>query len=306
MWPYEWPFALDMLIKIIKGDREMRLLSLIKECCDKTGNTFEQQLLGGRGFVTIDPRNVEAILSSNFEGELDHETNLLLLPSSRLLADAPHRLLDYGLGLRIPTFHPLLGSGIFTQDGDAWKASRNLVKPHLAAYRPENFERIQACTQRLIDSVPDGGLVDLQPLFFKLTFETTMLMLFGDHVLSEDWGEEITSQWSSFAEAFSLAQDYLATRGRFGQFYWLITDSTFRKACRTTHEFVDRAIAKSMSIIKGQEEVYGDDTHRRDGVDSFVGALLQQTQDPRELRDHCLNILLAGRDTTGCCLTWTL
>lgn len=68
-----------MLIKIIKGDREMRLLSLINECCDKTGNTFEQQLLGGRGFVTIDPRNVEAILSSNFDGKLEHETNLHLL-----------------------------------------------------------------------------------------------------------------------------------------------------------------------------------------------------------------------------------
>ncbi|KAK7727223.1 hypothetical protein SLS63_007274 [Diaporthe eres] len=258
----------------------MRLLSLIKECCDKTGNTFEQQLLGGRGFVTIDPRNVEAILSSNFD--------------------------DYGLGLRIPTFHPLLGSGIFTQDGEAWKSSRNLVRPHLAAYRPENFERIQACTQSLIDSVPDDGLVDLQPLFFKLTFETTMLMLFGDTVLADGWDEEITSQWPAFADAFSLAQDYLATRGRFGQFYWLITDRTFRKACSVTHEFVDRAIAKSMIGHSNHEDLRTDGIRSGDGTDSFVDALLQQTQDPRELRDHCLNILLAGRDTTGCCLSWTL
>lgn len=71
IWPYKWPFALDMLFKIIKGDREMRLLSLIKECFDITGNTFEQQLLGGRGFVTIDPKNVEAILSNNFDGKQD-------------------------------------------------------------------------------------------------------------------------------------------------------------------------------------------------------------------------------------------
>lgn len=208
--------------------------------------------------------------------------------------------------MRIPTFHPLLGNGIFTQDGDAWKASRNIVRPHLAAYRPENFERIQACTQRLIDSVPKNGLVDLQPLFFKLTFETTMLMLFGDTVLAEGWDKEITGQWSSFAEAFNTAQDYLATRGRFGQFYWLITDRTFRNACRTTHEFMDRAIAKSLSIIDSGTEPGTDGLRSGQGIDSFVGALHQQTQDPRELRDHCLNILLAGRDTTGCCLTWTL
>lgn len=47
----------------------MRLLGLIKECFDITGNTFEQQLLGGRGFITIDPKNVEAILSNNFDGK---------------------------------------------------------------------------------------------------------------------------------------------------------------------------------------------------------------------------------------------
>lgn len=69
IWPYKWPFALDILIKIIKGDREMRLLGLFKECFDITGNTFEQQLLGGRGFITIDPKNIEAILSNNFDGK---------------------------------------------------------------------------------------------------------------------------------------------------------------------------------------------------------------------------------------------
>lgn len=62
----------------------MRLLSLIKECCDRTGNTFEQQLLGGRGFVTIDPKNVEAILSSNFDGKPEDPTtsNFLLFLGS--------------------------------------------------------------------------------------------------------------------------------------------------------------------------------------------------------------------------------
>lgn len=221
-------------------------------------------------------------------------------------SDTDHSFPDFGLGLRIPTFHPLLGNGIFTQDGEAWKSSRNLVKPHLSAYRPENLNRIQACTQSLINSVPEDGVVDLQPLFFKLTFETTMLMLFGDTVLSEGWDEDITSQWSSFAEAFTVAQDYLATRGRFGHFYWLITDKTFRNACRTTHDFMDRAIAKSMGIANSRPELRADGISNGGGSDSFVGALLQQTQNPRELRDHCLNILLAGRDTTGCCLSWTL
>ena len=38
----------------------------------------------------------------------------------------------------------------------------------------------------------------------------------------------------------------------------------------------------------------------------FIDALIQETRDKKELRDQCLNVLLAGRDTTACCLTWTL
>jgi cytochrome P450 len=43
-----------------------------------------------------------------------------------------------------------------------------------------------------------------------------------------------------------------------------------------------------------------------DGNYVFVEALVQQTRDPRVLRDQCLNVLLAGRDTTACCLSWTV
>ena len=35
----------------------------------KTGITFEQYLLGARGVNTLDPRNIEVVLSSRFRGE---------------------------------------------------------------------------------------------------------------------------------------------------------------------------------------------------------------------------------------------
>jgi cytochrome P450 len=38
----------------------------------------------------------------------------------------------------------------------------------------------------------------------------------------------------------------------------------------------------------------------------FIDALVRETRDKKALRDQCLNVLLAGRDTTACCLTWTL
>ncbi|KUI68156.1 Cytochrome P450 52A5 [Cytospora mali] len=118
---------------------------------------------------------------------------------------------DYGLGLRASYFQPLLGSGILTQDGALWKHSRALLRPQSTSTKSQNFEQTKHCVQNRIDGAAnDGGTVDLQPLFFKLTLDTTMFLLFGDSVSALEWGD--------VAQAFNLAQDYLAHRRRLGQF----------------------------------------------------------------------------------------
>ncbi|KUI62352.1 Cytochrome P450 52A2 [Cytospora mali] len=145
------------------------------------------------------------------------------------------------------------------------------------------------------------GTVDLQPLFFKLTFDTTMFLLFGDSVSALEWGD-VAGEESEFAQAFNLAQDYLAHRGRLGQFYWLLNDRAFREACRKCHCFVDEAVEKALLTSAKIQEV--DSTEKR-GEYVFIEALAQQSQHRKVLRDQCFNLLLAGRDTTGCCLSWT-
>ncbi|POS74692.1 cytochrome P450 CYP4/CYP19/CYP26 subfamilies [Diaporthe helianthi] len=277
-WNSTWPLGLDMLLKALKYARTMQILQFFLEVVDDNGTTFVQELLGATGIDTVDPENIEAILSTNFE--------------------------DYGLGLRALHFKPLLGSGIFTQDGAPWKHSRALLRPQFASNRSQNFEQIKTCVQDLIDAIPgDGSTVDLQPLFFKLTFDTTMFLLFGDSVLDSHWGA-VAGQESSFAQAFNLAQDYLAHRGRLGQFYWLLNDRTFRDACRRCHRFVDEAVAKALRPGGGGDQDRGKEELRSNY--SFIDALAEQTQDKTVLRDQCFNVLLAGRDTTGCCLSWSM
>ncbi|KIH89700.1 cytochrome P450 alkane hydroxylase [Sporothrix brasiliensis 5110] len=243
-------------------------------------------LLGARGLLTIDPANIEAVLSTRFE--------------------------DFGLGLRAPTFHPLLGSGIFTQDGLAWKTSRKLLRPLFSQSlreRDPNFKTIQRCVDSLATSIrradypSDGkGFVDLQPRFFRLTFDTTLFLLFGDTTGGADtdtdaaWSR-VTGQAATFAEAFTTGQDYLAHRGRLGAFYWLLNAKGFRQACRACHRFIDEAVDHALTTM-------GEKPAERDSY-VLIEALARQTRDRRVLRDQTLNVLLAGRDTTGCCLTWT-
>ncbi|KAH8882468.1 cytochrome P450 [Thozetella sp. PMI_491] len=272
-WDAKWPFGLDMLFKALRYSREQHILQFFVDVTETSGTTFEQNLLGARGIDTIDPENIETVLSTKFS--------------------------DYSLGLRAPTFHPLLGNGIFTQDGEPWKHSRQLLRPQFASNRTRNFEQIKACVQQLIQDLPsDGSTVDLQPIFFKLTFDTTMFLLFGDAVSDRDWGK-VAGQESAFASAFNTGQDYLAHRGRLGPFYWLLSDRTFRAACATCHRFIEEAIQKALEVDGDEEKEDEEEGY------VFIKALAQRTDDKLVLRDQSLNVLLAGRDTTGCCLSWT-
>ncbi|KAF2963475.1 hypothetical protein GQX73_g10098 [Xylaria multiplex] len=271
-WNAKWPLGLDLFFKALRVSNEGHILKFFQTIVDECGSTFVQHLFAVPGIDTIDPENLEVVLSTNFN--------------------------DYDLGLRKMTFQALLGSGIFTQDGAEWKHSRHLLRPQFASNRAQNFVQIQECVERLVRSIPADGEVDLQPLFFKLTFETTMFLLFGEYAYDL---EGVTEHESSFASAFNLAQEYLAHRGRLGHMYWLFNGKPFRDACKICHDFIDTAVAKALAASEGKSQ----NSQEEEGNYIFIDALVQQTRDPIVLRDQCLNVLLAGRDTTGCCLSWT-
>ena len=210
---------------------------------------------------------------------------------------------DFGLGFRGPAFRPLLGSGIFTQDGAPWKHSRQLLRPQFATNRSHNFDQVKIWVEALLDMIPnEGGIVNLQPLFFNLTFNTTLFLLFGSYVEDAGGWSGLYGQESEFAQAFNLAQDYLARRAGIGRLYWLIDGKDFKKAYRFCRKFVDEAISKVVEASKAKEKAHALDPEKY----VFVDALLAETSDTRVIGDQCMNVLLAGRDSTASALSWTL
>jgi hypothetical protein len=63
------PFGLDRLLQIFRADSESRLLELFLFYFRQTGSTLEHKFLGTKAYGTIEPANLEAILSSNFKGK---------------------------------------------------------------------------------------------------------------------------------------------------------------------------------------------------------------------------------------------
>lgn len=68
--PYKWPLAIDILKRqydaLVSGSLLAFQADYFHEM--KVDQTFQVNLLGNVGYSTRDPQNIEAIVSTNFEG----------------------------------------------------------------------------------------------------------------------------------------------------------------------------------------------------------------------------------------------
>ena len=83
------PLGLDRLEQIFRADKESRLMELFLFHFRQTGNTVEQVFLGTPAFDTIEPANLEALLSTKFKGNRAIDTRQHCVASNCL---TPNRL----------------------------------------------------------------------------------------------------------------------------------------------------------------------------------------------------------------------
>jgi cytochrome P450 len=205
---------------------------------------------------------------------------------------------DYGFGARPDIFAPLLGKGIFTQEGPAWKHSRKLLREQFSRVQYHKLTRFQEHVDNLLARLPVSGVVDLQPLFFSLTLDTTTALLFGRSVYSLRANLDQDTENRTFAESFNVAQEGLAMRFRIVPWHFFYNPPKFRRACANVHRYVE-------GYIKARG-LHGGEAGPEEDSCSFIDQVAKDSENIAELRDQLLNVLLAGRDTTACCLSWTL
>lgn len=280
--PKRWPLGIDRIRELWQSNADGHLLAFlcsIAKDYDGRNNLCQYLLFGPRAYHILHPANVESLLSTNFK--------------------------DYGFGCRPAVFAPLLGNGIFTQEGSAWKYSRDLLRKQFARAKYQNLESSFAeHVDNLISSMPSGGVIDLQPLFFSLTLDTSTALLFGRSVYSLRASIDQALENKLFAESFEIAQEGLAKRFRIAPFHFFYNPPGFRCACRNVHRFVERYI-RQRKLVK---QVQGNSGGLEDGKTSswFFDQVAAGSASEIDLRDQLLNVLLAGRDTTACCLSWAL
>ena len=221
------PLGVDRLEQIFRGDAESRLMELFTFHFRQTGYTLEQVFLGIRCFGTADPANLEAMFSTNFK--------------------------DWTFGPRREITFPMLGDGIFTQEGEEWKRSREKLRPQFHFKQYADLDVFRDSVDDLLNNIPlEGGIVDLQPLFFCMTLDVITAFLFGESVGSlKDL--KMTGE-HTFAKAFNTAQEYVVKRFRLMDIYWLIGGKKFEDACQKVHYFADQIIDRNLSSKPKSEE----------------------------------------------------
>lgn len=271
--PYKWPLALDLLkcqYDALPGGRLLEFQTQYMAIAP----TVRIDILG-EGYIITDPINIETILSTRFE--------------------------DFGLGSRRMGLMPLLGEGIFTQDGLAWRHSRELLRRQFSRIRDAELTAFEEHSRVLLDSLErdaranTSGMVDMQPHFFEYTLGTTTHLLFGEPHSSLPERERHVLR-----DNFEYATMVSAIRLRLADLSWLYTPQKFRKACKGVRDWAAFFADKALDYM----EEHGEDAAMEKY--SFIVDLWRDTKDRNVVRDQLLHVLIAGRDTTACLLSWTL
>ena len=203
---------------------------------------------------------------------------------------------------------PLLGNGIFTQDGEAWEASRKLLAPMIQ--RPtlpdlklfeRGFQQLQASMSSAArhESTATGFDIDIKERLLDLSLKMITEFLLGVGADPGTTASDSTDWMDEFAAQFNTAFAWISKRERFKIFYWMVDGIEFRKSCSAAKRLVDELICRAMELRK--TEKLGSASS-----ETYVALepLLRHEQDPKPIRDQYMNLILAGKDSSGALLSW--
>ncbi|MCJ1283332.1 hypothetical protein MMC26_002660 [Xylographa opegraphella] len=283
-WPVRFgTFGVGLLIDSHRSFKKRTLLESEQQRFETIGShTFQMTVFRGSILVTREPENLKRILSTDF--------------TTWSIGEERKRGLT-----------PLLGEGIFTTEGAAWEHSRNMLRPTFVRSQIGDVALLEKHVGHLVQAIPrDGSMVDLQPLFFRLTLDTASEFLFGESVGSLAPGIDKASS-SGFEKAWNYSLKALNGEGQLGLGiaflpFWM--DRRLKRSIKYINDWIDGLVDKGLNEFAARNDAKASpasafSTHRY----VILHELAAQTTDKVKIRSELLNTLLAGRDTTASLLS---
>ena len=204
-------WGLDYLYKGTRLSREHTMLEWShKEHQEYGHGTFGVSFFGRRLLITNEPANIQSMLANDF--------NSWCLGDNRKLS------------------MPLLGEGIFSNNGAAWRHSRDLLRPNFNRSQVADVDLFERHVKHLIRAIPrDGTTIDLEPLFFRLSMDVSTEFLFGQS--TDDLAADSSSpETIKFVEAWNRCTYLMGGGGGWrALLYVFFGNSQWDKDCKTVH-----------------------------------------------------------------------
>jgi cytochrome P450 len=269
--PYSDPFGLRELRESTKAYQSK---TLIERGCAKHelyGTTYTSRFLTQKVIHTIEPENIKAVLSTNFD--------------------------DYGVGWRRKhAFRPLLGDSLFQVDGHAWTKSRAVLQPVFNWVRVSDVDAWEEIVEHFLENVMEAAAgkqtVDLAPYCFTLATNLATSFVRGKSTIKASQAEKQEEQ--EFLDAMKHAGGGCEKRWQLGVFTFLFPMKEFRGHIRTIQRYIEKQVDEILAVR---------DTAKMDARRDGLASLTEQTTDKRVLRDEAAMLFVAAADTTGCLLT---
>ncbi|TDL29910.1 cytochrome P450 [Rickenella mellea] len=293
VWPGKWPGNLDILLQLVESWKCGYLGDVIDDAFEGIGATMRFSILGDDEIFTYNPQNIKTILVTDFDGYEKGERMMIATQS-------------------------VLGRGVFNVDGDMWKFHRGMTRMFFTKDRISDLNTLCHNSDSAIalakSRFRQGGEIDIQDLFSRVTLDTATSFLLGSSVNSlsanlpsSDGTESLVDTSAPSPDSFSRA--FASVQRKVGARLWIGPDwplaEMFRDVTIEDNAVIDKfvwPIIKSALAMKEQNK-----PAKNDGTDddeTLLSHLVSQTDDLQLIRDEIVNILIAGRDTTTSTLTF--
>ncbi|KAJ6544204.1 cytochrome P450 [Mycena capillaripes] len=269
----------------------------LQDWCDQYGNTVMTKILYEKEIWTTEPDIVKAMLATEFD-------NYWKGPNDSRLGQS------------------LLGFGIFNTNDDMWKFHRSLSRPFFSRERVSDFaifdKHAQDALSRLKKRLAEGYPVDFQDLVSRFTLDSATEFLFDKSVDSLSAGlpyphssplvdspSFLNHPSNTYVRSFVQSQILTAERAAFGTKWPLMEfwQDSVKPHRKIIDDFMEPILNEELDHKRAreQEDGKGDEEEK-----TFLGHLVQATDNKTVIRDAIFNIMIAGRDTTAATLTFAL
>lgn len=189
-----------------------------------------------------------------------------------------------------------IGNGLLTSNGAYWLRQRRLIQP---GFHQQKIEALYGIMKKTIDDflvkLPTGEQVDIYPHMNRLAFEVVINTLFDVKLPAESINE--LSRFISEVQEFVIRD----IRQSYRSWWFALTGEVSRNK---------KKAARARDILRGIiHERKASGRKFNDLLDMLLDARYEDTGEAmkeEQILDEILILFIAGHETTGNALTWTL